>query len=623
MAQSHVDASAEPPTGRVASTLAVLLPHWSPAGVEMGRHTLVRALGGYCARSGWSEGEITALVRALPSATAPERVRQALLAAGQARRGEVAPGWRELEAWLGDRASELEEAVTSVRAVVAGAKALGESLRARHPANDARKPDPGATAFGPARVRAPEPERDERRSDLGNARRLVRLGGHALRHCSARKVWLTWDGRRWADDETGEVMRQAKASAESLWDEVRDLPDDARKNAAAWAIQSQNTGRIAAAVKLAETEPGVAVRVSELDSDPWLLNVQNGTLDLRTCELHEPDPSLLMTKCCGAPYDPAASSGLWDAFVTRLTGGDAELASYLQRALGYALFGAWQEKAFWFGYGPPDGGKSTLFAIVARVLGDYHVAAAASTWMVQSGTGGNRGDVVRLLGARLVTTSEIRQGARVDEETVKRVTGGDRIVAAAKYEGEIEFAPTFALWWFANDPPIIRDDDEGMWSRARVVPFTNPIPKAEQDPTLADKLAGPEHAPAVLAWLVRGCIEWQRQGIGTCAAVDAATRAYRGEMNRLAGFAEERLDVTRDPADEVPNRVMRDAYAQWCRTNNVRSPLQGEHFGRRLRELGVTGGDSATKKAVRSPARPGSAPAGQKDRHWRGVRLRD
>jgi P4 family phage/plasmid primase-like protien len=471
---------------------------------------------------------------------------------------------------------------------------------------------------------------NEKRSDLGSARRLVRIHGADLRYCAARGVWYVWDGARWCPDDTGEVLRRAKGSADMLWDAVKMAPEERREALAKWAVQSQNAGRIASAIKLAESEPGIPVRVTDLDADPWLLNVQNGTLDLRTGELREPDRALLMTKCCAAEYVAGARSELWEAFVARTTGGDTELAAYIQRALGYALFGAWKEKAFWFGYGPPDGAKSTLLGIVGDVLGDYHVAAAASTWMVQHNVGANRGDVTRLLGARLVTSLEIRPGQRFDEELVKKVTGGDTIVAAAKYEGEIQFPPTFALWMGANDRPAIRDDDEGMWSRMRCVPFTNPVPKAEQDPDLRATLAGPEHAPAVLAWLVAGCLAWQKQGIGTCAAVGAATRSYRSDMNQAAGFFADRCELTGDAADEVPRKRMRQEYESWCRSNGVRHPLSADGLGQRLRSLGC-GDDGDRLRPVKVVTAGGNAAANPtaaqtkaagRDRHWIGVRLR-
>jgi P4 family phage/plasmid primase-like protien len=603
-------------TSRVGRVAAVVLP----LVVEKGqRHDMARALGGWLARfelGAWSDGEISAVVRALPSDDREARVRDALESAARARREEAAPGWEYLSVALGEDAPRLEQAARSewwVRACAPGG--VWERLAANDTAATDASHDPERGV--PATDRAPDPA-DERRSDLGNARRLVRLHGDRLRYFRARRTWYVWDDTRWRADDTGEIERAAKYTAESLWDEALAEDDDRRKAAIQWAARSQDRARIANMIELAGSEPGIPVTAAMLDSDPWLLNVTNGTLDLRTGELREPDPGLLMTKCCATCYDPEAQSDLWEAFVRRTTGGDAELAAYIQRALGYALVGAWYEKAFWFGYGPPDGAKSTMLGVVGDVLGDYHVAAAASTWMVQSSQGGNRGDVTRLLGARLVTSLEIRPGLRFDEELVKKVTGGDRLTFAAKYEAEIEFPPTFALWMGANDRPTIRDDDEGMWSRVRCVPFTNPVPKVEQDRHLRETLTSPEHAPAVLRWLVDGCVAWQRSGLGDCAAVASATTAYRASMNQAAGFVEARLAVTGDPADAVPSRAMRVAYEKWCEANSVRRPLDAKGLGQRLRALGVQGGDDSTKRETR-PA-TGNIPA-QKDRHWLGVRL--
>lgn len=447
----------------------------------------------------------------------------------------------------------------------------------------------------------------ELRSDLGNARRLVRLYGEDMRYCTARGVWLIWDGSRWCEDELNRITGFAKLSADGLWDEAKGQGDAVMR----FAIRSQDAGRIEATVKMARSESGVAVSVSALDSDPWLLNCKNGVLDLRTGLLSPPRRDLLQTKQTSASFDPEAKSELWDRFVSDITGGDQELAAYIQRALGYSLYGAWQEKAFWFAYGPPNGGKSTLFEIVGAVLGDYVKAAASSTWMRQTHNGGNRGDLVRLLGARLVYSSEIKKDARVDEETVKRVTGGDTIVAAAKYEGEIQFRPTFALWWFANDAPKISDDDEGMWSRARVVPLDKPVPSDKQDKRLAAKLTSVEHAPAVLNWLVQGCLAWQREGIGTCAAVDRASKAYRDSQNQAAGFVEDRLVITGDQDDVVSKHGMMSAYLQHCTDTGVRYPMQPKALAQRLRDLGaIDGGD-----------RKISVGGGKRERIWRGVRL--
>ena len=182
-----------------------------------------------------------------------------------------------------------------------------------------------------------------------------------------------------------------------------------------------------------------------------------------------------------------------------------------------------------------------------------------------------------------------------DAMLVKKVTGGDKITAAAKYEHDIEFRPTFALWLGANDRPVVQDNDEGMWGRLRCVPFTNVVPKDKQDKQLREKLRSEAHAPAVLAWLLEGCRAWQHVGIGSCTAVESATKDYQRSMNKAASFFDECLIFTKDASDHITNDGMRNVYAWWCKQNNVRQPLPPEKLGRRLRLLGVTGGDDASR----------------------------
>lgn len=594
-----------------------------------GRNAQTLGLAGGLLKAGWTADEVTELFDAVRAVSGDDREKDRSAVErtiDNFASGQEVTGFGTLledgtlpEQTIAEIQKHCRTPETRAKeAMMARSKALGSKARERLLA-EARETDGmlaaqamGASAVGAANeseqaeaeTDAASPE--EQRTDLGNARRLVRIHGADLRFFKARNLWYTWDGARWKADETGAVMRAAKATAESLWEEAKVEGGDAFK----FAAQCQNKNRLANMISLAESEPGIPVTAADLDADPWLLNVANGTLDLRTGELREPDRALLMTKVTASPYVAGARSELWDLFLERLTGGDAELAAYIQRAIGYALFGAWREKMFWFGYGPPDGAKSTLLGVLSDVLGDYAVSADASTWMLQHNVGGNRGDVTRLMGARLVTTLEVRPGARFDPALMKSVTGGDALTYAAKFEHEISFRPSFALWFGANERPIIPDDDDGFWNRVRCVPFVNVIPKTEQDKALREKLAAPEHAPAVLAWAVAGCLAWQRNGIGTCAAVETATREYRRDMNQAAGFFDECCEADPDPLGPgVVATALRHAYEQWCKANGVQRALQGKAWRRRLLALGATGGDDDSRDSK-----------GQ--RRWLGIRLR-
>lgn len=424
-------------------------------------------------------------------------------------------------------------------------------------------------------------------TDIGNAERLVARYRDRIRYCPPRRRWLTWDGCRWTWDETNEITRLAVETVRATYGEAERCPDPERRQAIAkHARQSESHPRVKAMIQLAEAERGMPVLPRDLDADPWAFNVMNGTIDLRTGKLRPHRRDDLITKLSKVEYSPDARSELWEQYLRDATGGDAELAAYLQRSVGYALQGTATEKAFWFLHGPPDGMKSTFIDAVDGAFGDYHVPTSFETWLVQSSTGGNRGDLVRLMGARLVSSVEVRKGARFDESILKAVTGGDAITAAAKYEAEVTFYASFALWLAANDRPVIRDDDEGAWSRVRQVPFVHPLPKERQDPTMRTRLREPDASAAILAWSVQGCLAWQRDGIGTCAAVEASTAEYRADMDRVGGFFSERCAF--GPDARVQRTALRHAYEEWCKEQGIKTMLGGKDFATRLRDKGCS-----------------------------------
>jgi len=375
-------------------------------------------------------------------------------------------------------------------------------------------------------------------TDLSNAARLARRHGANIRYASEGK-WLYWDGKRWhLDDRAVHIQALAKETAESIYDEIREALD--QKAMLAHARKSQSRNSIDAMIALARSERGVLCRLADFDTDHWLLNVRNGTLDLRTGALRTHCRDDLITKVVDIDYDENASCELWDAFLWRITGGSDELYGYLRRLCGYLLTGMTSEQVLHFLFGLGANGKSVFCEIIADLLGDYAVICSPEMVMVKKHSG-IPNDIARLRGVRVAMMNETSQGARFDEAKLKDLTGGDTLTGRFLHAEFFDFKPTHKLIIRGNHKPAIAGNDEGIWRRLRLVPFTVAIPPEEQDKSLLTKLRA--ELPGILRWAVAGCLEWQRDGLNPPGMITEAVQEYRGESDTLGRFIQECCEV--------------------------------------------------------------------------------
>ncbi len=420
-------------------------------------------------------------------------------------------------------------------------------------------------------------------TDLGNAHRLVRRHGRDLRYCHPWNRWLVYDGTRWDADNTGTVMHMATETVRAIYAEAADEPDaDRRAAVASHARASERLERIKAMVTLARSEPSVPVLPDAFDCDPWILNVANGTLDLRTGTLRPHDRDDLLTKMAPVTFDPAATCPTWDSFVARIMDDRHDLIAFLQRAAGYSLTGDTGERVLFVLYGGGSNGKSTLLETWRAMLGDYAINAPSSTLMAKRGDS-IPNDVARLKGARFVTCSETSEGRRLDVELVKRMTGNDIISARFMRAEWFDFRPAFKLWLATNHKPTVDDTTESIWSRIRLIPFDVAIPAEERDPALLQKLRA--ELPGILRWAVEGCQRWQRDRLATPAAVATATAAYRQENDIIARFLDDKCTVSGSAWARSSDLYV--AYGRWC-TANREEELTLTAFGTKLAEKGFT-----------------------------------
>jgi putative DNA primase/helicase len=433
-------------------------------------------------------------------------------------------------------------------------------------------------------------EQDEFRygqTDLGNSERFIRLHARDLRYCMETSTWYIWSSTHWQVDKLKQVHQRAKATIKAMYAELAiEADDEKRKTFFKFIQKSESERSLYALVNLAKTDPRIAISVQSFDTQPHLLNALNGTIDLGIGELLPHRRDDLITKLCPVIYDPSATSEVWDQFLDDCTNNDPQLKSFVQRAVGSTLFGDSREQLIFMVIGPGKTGKSTFLAVILAILGDYAATADFSTFLKKDRTSGSASDdIASLAGARLVSSIEVEEGQKLAEALLKQLTGGDVIRARHLYQSSFEFKPQFTLWLVCNHAPLVKHDDDAIWRRILRLPFENVVPPDKLNTNLKAVLTDvTTTGPAVLAWAVRGYLEWQRIGPDIPASVQNATEQYKTDSNPLVDFVAEAC--VRDPTAFIKTAELRHAYDEWCRQNGEKVSLTRNQFAKALEELG-------------------------------------
>jgi len=433
-------------------------------------------------------------------------------------------------------------------------------------------------------VHIPPDDGAPRLSETGNAIRFARKYGSIARYCSSWDKWILWNGSRWKMAEGGEEIELAKTIVVDLYAEASEEPDrDQREHVVAWAKSTDRLRTLANTVTLAHAIPGIPVTPAVLDADPFLLNVRNGTINLKTGQIQLHEKTDMLTKCAEVYYDPVATAPRWLQFLDEIMGRNQGLVDYLQRVVGYAMTASTREQVLFFLYGGGANGKSTFLRVLSDLFGRDYACNAPSELLLarNNGTPPHPAEKAYLFGKRLVCASEAGEGHRLAEALIKQLTGEDMITARRMYENFWEFTPTHKIFFAANHKPIVHGTDIAIWRRIRLIPFNMTFVGTDQDRSLVDKLK--TELPGIMAWAVQGCQIWMRDGLKDPKEVLMATEGYRFEMDMISDFIETRCDMG-DGYWATANEMYSN-YCSWC-DQNGEEPIKQRTFGLKLRDKG-------------------------------------
>ncbi|MGZ8945369.1 MAG: phage/plasmid primase, P4 family [Methylococcaceae bacterium] len=427
-------------------------------------------------------------------------------------------------------------------------------------------------------------------TELGNRDRLLDLHLGDIYYCPELKAWLRWDDQAWAWDVDGAKVRSlaAKLPNQIYTEGGQFLNADPTKIKMfhTWSRNSQTCRVISSAVSLLSDVEAVRLPVGLIDADLFLAGLDNAkqVIDLRTGKIRPAKQDDFITKSLAVSEvgDPTKAVR-WLKFLDEVFNGDVELINWLQRFCGYLLTGSSEEHFLLFCYGFGRNGKGVFAETIKYIMSDYARVIKSETLAESRRKGAEASpDIAELPGARMVLSSETQENTALDENLIKGLVAADSTAARKLYSAQFEFIPQFKLIILGNHQPVIRGTDLGIWSRIRLVPFVRKFQGKDCDTKLANKLK--VEAPHILAWMLAGCLGWQKSGMGdTPKSVELATNTYKRDQDIVGKWLDEYCELR--PNHEETNTTLYTSYKNWTDVNGHR-PVASAVLGRKLSERG-------------------------------------
>ena len=429
-------------------------------------------------------------------------------------------------------------------------------------------------------------------TEFGNAKRMLDDHRDTIMFVAETESWYTWEGHYWRRASHTDIERLAKQTLSDMVKDFDSLGLMRKDEQFDFIRQSLNARMVSNMVKLIRSEDDVLINITEIDNNKMLFGVANGAIDLTTGKLLPADPHDRITIASDVDYIPTAKCPVFEQTLKDVFCDDVDMIDFFQRLVGYTMLGTPNEDIIVIPYGSGSNGKSTVLGAIRDVFADHAKTAANETFMGSKfggGGGGPREDILRLMGSRFVYVSEPDENSALREGLVKAMTGGEAMPARAAYaRATVEVMPTWTVFMPTNHKPIIKGDDHGIWRRILPIPFERNFdndPDVVKDKDRGEKLAAEK--TGILAWCVRGALEYQRIGLAIPDKIQAARDEYKADMDLLADWINDCCEI--GPKQWAGST---EIWKSWEQYANERGELRyipnARSLGKRLSSRGFT-----------------------------------
>lgn len=416
-------------------------------------------------------------------------------------------------------------------------------------------------------------------TEQGNAEHFSLLFKDTYKFVFETESWFRWNGFLWEEDRAKNVIIDFKTISRaihnygSLLFRIGELHTDEDKkkeyqNKAkrffAWANRSQSQVVIKNSLALAQAE-GMHIPLTTFDSKGFYVGLQNGVLKIKKDDFQfiQHKPEYMLTKKLAVQYDPTATCPNFLSIVDKMTGGDPDYVSFLQRVAGQALLGnPGKEKLFIF-WGTGANLKSTFVCTLQEILNDYSLTMDPDVLM-EGGKSNAEYYLAVLRGVRLLELNETKKGSRLAENIIKKLMDSGDCMARFPSGRPFSFQPVCTPILTTNHKPKIGGNDYGIWRRLLVVPFTYQMPESEKIENYRETFLQPEWS-GILNWIIEGCMMYQTEGLNPPEVVKHATKMYRTEQDKIGCFLSETCHTKTD--GKIALKTLYIQYVKWCEEN--------------------------------------------------------
>lgn len=424
--------------------------------------------------------------------------------------------------------------------------------------------------------------------DTGNARLFADTYKNDVIYCAEAKKWLVWNGKYWQFDVTGSVKTLVESMTEDMRRETQEkftqspVGDSSAKETYDAEMKNVKYLRSKRGKEncLSEAQHLMPCVKDDLDRDEWLICAQDGVYNLKTGEKMPHRRSYLMTQTTAYPVDMEHEPVKFIAFLKQILVGHEENYDYIHRLFGYAMTGSTREDQIYMLFGNGNDGKSLLLDIIGTVMGDYATTAKTDLICVNKYATSKQTEtqLAVLWKKRFVTLEELDKDDRLSEKTVKTLaSSAGKIVARHLYEEEFNYRFIGKLIIATNYKPEIRGTDKGIWRRIVTIPFGLSLKEDQVDKDLKSKLM--TEAPQILGWLVKGAVEYLKEGLKKTESIKRTTEEYKVDMDTISQWVQERCE-TNDDAYSKSSDLFED-FAEWRKTNHLYD-MSMTAFGREM-----------------------------------------